>query len=37
MATFTLPVKLVTTFPAESNAVTCTGGRMMLSFMVLSG
>src|SRR5205823_5671227 len=37
MATFTLPVKLVTTFPAESNAVTCSGGRMMLSFIVLSG
>ena len=37
MATFTLPVKLATTFPAESNTVTCTGGRIMLSFIVLSG
>src|SRR5438105_8069709 len=38
MATVTVPVKLVTTFPAESNAVTCTGGWMVLSFIcVLSG
>jgi hypothetical protein len=37
MATVTVPVKLVTTFPAESNAVTCTGGWMVLSFMALWG
>src|ERR1051325_5751900 len=36
-ATFTVSVKLVTTCPAESNAVTCTGGLMTLSFIVLSG
>src|SRR5256885_3162606 len=37
MATVTVPVKVATTVPAESNAVTCTGGRMVLSFIVPSG
>jgi len=36
MATVTFPVKVATTVPVESNAVTCTGG-MVLSFIVLRG
>src|SRR2546426_5948849 len=36
-ASVTSPVKLVTTLPAESNTVTCTGGWMMLSFMASVG
>src|SRR6266480_6854249 len=35
-ASVTSPVKLVTTLPAESNTVTCTGG-MMLSFTASLG
>src|SRR3977135_2507201 len=37
IARITSPVKLVTTLPAESNTVTCTGGLMMLSFMASVG
>src|SRR3982074_1690766 len=37
MARVTAPVKVVTTLPAESNTVTCTGGLMMLSFMASAG
>src|SRR5207247_10642006 len=36
-ASVTSPVKLVTTLPAESNTVTCTGGWMMLSFTASLG
>src|SRR5690349_24533218 len=36
-ASVTAPVKLVTTLPAESNTVTCTGGWMMLSLMASLG
>src|SRR5882762_10180509 len=37
IARVTSPEKLVTTLPAESNTVTCTGGLMMLSFMASLG
>src|SRR6267143_3790532 len=37
IARVTSPVKLVTTLPADSNTVTCTGGLIMLSFMASVG